>query len=197
MFASIRNLIFIGFLLASCANKKANEKSSQTILPIEASKKKSLSVSFLHQNHLKVAKNFAFDFQPDSFPYEGIGKLGYIPDSVLYAFKTLRNVDTLSHKFFLTIIVLKLELDHIRCCHQSYELRSKIGLIDSLADPLVYEYILATNLFDTRKPIESVTSALASNYVIKNKYLLENPEIKKLLNKMKPVEDSIMKGQYW
>jgi hypothetical protein len=104
--------------------------------------KQSIKTAYATQDNLQVARNFAEKFQLDSFQYEGVGRLGQVPDSVVYAFKTLRQTDSLSHKRYLGVIFLKIYLDHLRCCHQSYELRNNYSFapIDSITDPLLYEF---------------------------------------------------------
>jgi hypothetical protein len=150
------------------------------------------------QNDLKVARLYAKNYQPDSSSYRGIGKLENIPDSVVQAFKVIRRTDTASHERFLTLIFLKLYLDHLRCCHQSYEVRNNPGRsIDSVADPLLYEFIVSTRLFDFTEHVEFVSSAIGETWVSKNPALLGYPEIKEVVSKMRPVEDSIAKGLYW
>lgn len=195
----LRQIVIVIFLfISSCADRNSPNKNKQPSSAAETSKLTATDNIFSTQNHLEVAQQFADNFQPDTFLYEGIGKIGYVPDSVIYAFKDLRHSDSASHKRYLTVVFLKLYLDHLRCCHQSYEVRNKIGgSIDSLADPLVYEYNLATGLFDMNKPIEFINSGIGETYVKKNRQLAEYPEIKELLNRMKPVKDSIEKHLYW
>jgi len=185
-------------LLVSCGDRNNANKSGLPVPLVDTTNKSITHNDYLGQNHLEAAQRFANNFQPDSFPYKGIGELGNVSDSVVYAFRSLRHSDCISHKRYLTVIFLKLYLDHLRCCHQSYEVRSKMGgSIDSVADPLVYEYNLATRVFNTDKPIEFINSGIADTYVEKNKYLAEYPEIKELLYKMKPVKDSVEKHLYW
>src|SRR5574337_332517 len=191
-------IVASSLFLVSCGERNNSNKDSRTLSAVDTSNHSVTQDLYSTQNNLQVVKNFANDFQPDSFPYKGIGELGKIPDSVIYAFKALRHSDSVSQKRYLTVIFLKLYLDHLRCCHQSYEVRKKLNnSIDSVTDPLVYEYNLATRLFDTNKPIEFISSGIADTYVEENRYLAEYPEIKELLNKIKPVKDSIEKHLYW
>jgi hypothetical protein len=62
---------------------------------------------------------------------------------------------------------------------------------------LVYEYGLATGLYEVKKPVEFINSGIGDSYVEKNKHMLKHPDIKELWNKMQPVKDSIDKGLYW
>jgi hypothetical protein len=147
---------------------------------------------------LEIVRSFSKSFEPDSSAYKGIGTLKNIPDSIIRSFRTLRYSDTLSHKKYLTIILLKLYLDHLRCCHQSYEIRENpSGPIDSAADPLLYEFNLATKMFNINEYHEFISSGIADTYVESHQELLKYPEIKEVMEKIKPVSDSIDKGLYW
>lgn len=150
------------------------------------------------QNALEIVRRFAETFAPDSSAYQGIGTLKNVPDSVLRAFRMLRQTDSLSHKKYITVILLKLYLDHLRCCHQSYEIRENpAGAIDSAADPLLYEFNLATNMFGTNEPTEFISSGIADYYIETHKQLLRYPEIKEVKDKLELVADSIGKHLYW
>ena len=87
----------------------------------------------------------------------------------------------------------------MQCCHQSYELRVKpfvLG-IDSIADPLVFEFNLITKQFDNNKRIEMITSGLAHSWVESNKRLLKYDLIKKEYKTIKEIEENITKRKYW
>jgi hypothetical protein len=147
---------------------------------------------------LKIVRDFSNCFEPDSSAYTGIGSLQNVPDSIIQAFKILKQSDTLSHKRYLIVIFLKLYLDHLRCCHQGYELRDPFTLyIDSVANPMLYEFNLATKMFDLKTHHEFINSGIAHTYVEKHKDLLMYPEIKEIMDKIKPVEDSIIQHLYW
>lgn len=176
-------------ILFACSNNNLSSKNSNTI---------SLNDSVPSKTALETVSNFSKTFKPDSSAYKGIGTLKNVPDSVAKAFKILRQTDTLSHKKYLTVIFLKLYLDHLRCCHQSYEIREKMnGSIDSVADPLLYEFNLATKMFDLNKYHEFINSGIADTYVEKHQELLAFPEIREVINQIRPVSDSIAKHLYW
>jgi hypothetical protein len=152
----------------------------------------------LNNLNLRIASAFAIKYQPDSFAYAKIAKLKDVPDSVVQAFKNLRVVDSASCGRYLTLIYLKLYLDHLRCCHQSYEVRNKFGPnIDSVADPLLLEYVRLTKIYDINKPIEFISSGIGENWVLKNPWLMKDSLISSVMDKMKPVSDSILKHLYW
>jgi hypothetical protein len=145
-----------------------------------------------------MATNFAMNFQPDSSAYEGIGKLRNVPDSVVKAFKTIRTTNNATHDKWLAVIFLKVYLDHLRCCHQGYELRTNpANKVDSVEDPLLYEFVSSTKLFDLNKRIEFINSGTAESWVTETPSLLSEPEVKTILAQIKPVQDSIAKGLYW
>jgi hypothetical protein len=147
---------------------------------------------------LEIIREFSKTFTPDSSAYKGIGTLKNIPDSVIRAFRIIRQTDTLSHKRYTTVIFLKLYLDHLRCCHQSYEIRQHpAGAIDSASDPLLYEFNLATKIFGTYESREFISSGIANYYVDTHKEMLQYPEVKEVKDKIKPIADSIEKHLYW
>lgn len=182
-------LALLSVLFFACSdNNLSNKKSNLS----------QLGDSISNTVALGTVRSYSKTFEPDSSPYKGIGTLKNVPDSVIKAFKILRHTDTVSHKKYLTVIFLKLYLDHLRCCHQSYEMRGKMnGSIDSVADPLLYEFNLATKMFDLNKYHEFISSGFAHTYVEKHKEFLNLPEIKEVANQIQPISDSIAKHLYW
>jgi hypothetical protein len=177
----------------SCSNKSNRiSESSETTSNIR------LNEDSVNKTSLRIASDFAIKYQPDSFPYDHVAKLKDVPDRVVQAFKKLRVLDSASCGRYLTLIYLKLYLDHLRCCHQSYEVRNKFALgIDSVADPLLFEYVQLTKLYDTRKHIEFISSGIGEHWVLKNPRLMKDSLIKSVIDKMKPVNDSTLKHLYW
>jgi hypothetical protein len=194
MNTSVRNIIYaVGLIVSLCKCRTDSDKEQTSLNTVGQTNN-----AFEYQNHLEVVKKFATNFQPDSLPYDHIGTLGNPPDSVVYAFKALRQLDTVSHKRYLTVIFLKLYLDHLRCCHQSYEIRSESNApIDSVADPLAYEYLLATRFFNTTQSIEMLNSGIGDTYLEKNTDLLKYNDIKNLKKQIEAVGDSIVMHLYW
>ena len=151
-----------------------------------------------HQDNLKIARQFAENFAPDSTMQSGMRKTNYFPDSVVEAFKAIR-ADQQNQEKYLTLIYLKIYRGHLQCCHQSYELRAKpnsIG-IDSISDPLLFEYNLITKLFDNNSRIEIITSGIADTWVERNKNLLSDDQIKKEYRLIKTIQKNIENGIYW
>jgi hypothetical protein len=185
-------------LLLACVFVFSCTNNSTSHLKQNSDNWNSKQLSITATSALKIVENFSEIFKPDSSAYKGIGTLKNIPDSVIEAFKVLRQTDTLSHRKYLTVIFLKLYLDHLRCCHQSYELRDPFSpYIDSMANPMLYEFNFATRMFDFSKPHEFISSSIAETYVQKHKELLMYPQIRQAIDEMKPVEDSINKHLYW
>jgi hypothetical protein len=153
---------------------------------------------YANQDHLKLAKEFAETYSPDPFGKTGVTEVPSVPDSVLVAFKALGNIDKAAEEKYLTLIFLKLYRAHMQCCHQSYELRKNSAAnIDSISDPLLYEYNLATRQFNPDKRIEFVSSHIAQSWVDSNRYLLKYNQIRMEYDKIKKIEDSIAKHLYW
>lgn len=185
-------LVLVCVFVFSCTN------NSTTHLKRNSDNRNSKQLSVNRISALKIVENFSEIFKPDSSAYNGIGTLKNIPDSVIEAFKILRQADALSHRKYLTVIFLKLYLDHLRCCHQSYELREPFTpYIDSMANPMLYEFSLATRIFDLSKPYEFISSSIAETYIGKHQELLMYSEIKQVIDEMKPIEDSINQHLYW
>ena len=152
-----------------------------------------------NQDHLKIAREFAESYKPDSIPNNnGVANVPKVADSVLIAFKSLAYQNNEAAKKYLTLIFLKLYRAHMQCCHQSYELREgSIEKIDSIKDPLLYVFNDITKLYDHSARIEFVSSAISKNLVDSNQQLLQYDKIKLEYRKIQKVEDSIMKGLYW
>ncbi len=144
------------------------------------------------QGYLKIAQQFSETFVMDTILNNAMKQIHNFPDSIITAFKAIRFNKEEQEKY-LTLLYLKIYTGHLICCHQSYELRKNpnaIG-IDSLADPLLYEYNLITHQFNQNKRIEFVSSALAYSWIEKNNYLLSYEPIKKEYNKLKRIEKGI------
>jgi hypothetical protein len=157
---------------------------------------KDSSNKFSNQDNLKIAKEFAESYRPDSIPNNGIDELTNIPDSVVYAFRNLNNKE--AKEKYLTLVFLKLYRAHMQCCHQLYDLRTKFSnKIDSTTDPLLFEYNLATKQYNNNKPIEFIPSSIAKAWVDKNPYLFKYNKIKTECYKIEKVQDSILKHLYW
>lgn len=118
------------------------------------------------KDNLKIVRQFAEEFSPDTTTQNGLSKMNDFPDSIVKAFKELR-LDLKNQEKYLTLIYLKVYRGHLQCCHQSYELRKKTNIkgIDSVADPLLFEYNFITKQFDNKRRIEMITSGIADIWV--------------------------------
>ncbi len=154
--------------------------------------------SISHQVNLKIVRQFAENFVPDTTMQSGMKKMNNFPDSVVKAFKAIR-ADRQNQEKYLTLIYLKIYRGHLQCCHQSYELRTKTNSmgIDSIADPLLFEYNLIIKQFDKDKRIEMINSSMADSWVEKNKYLLSDDQIKKEYRLIKSIQKNIENGICW
>lgn len=147
---------------------------------------------------LSRAKRFAENYRPISSSESGIALLNNIPDSIVYSFKQLRLHGRSEYEKYLTLIFLKIYRTHLQCCHQGFELRNSIkkGNIDSLTDPLLYEFNLISNFFDNSNTIEFINSGISINWLEKNKKFLEYDEIKKEYEIFLKIYKDIDKGIY-
>jgi hypothetical protein len=101
-----------------------------------------------------------------------------LPDSVIVAFKNIR-MEPDSQEKYLSLLYLKIYRGHLQCCRRGFELRFNFNVngIDSISDPLLYEYNLLTKQFDATKRIEMITSGIAEIWVEKNNRLLNDDQI--------------------
>jgi hypothetical protein len=154
---------------------------------------------FTNQEHLKMAKEFAESYQPNSIPNDGVvANVPKVSDSVLDAFRSLAYQNNEAANKYLTLIFLKLYRSHMQCCHQSYELREgSIEKIDSVKDPLLYEFNRVAKFYNDNERPEFISSGISKAYVDSNQYLLQYDKINLEYKKIQKVEDSIMKGLYW
>ena len=187
-------LIFIMFI--GCREISSDKKAKKVNL-VTSDSSIVIKENISHQDNLEIARQFAVDFLPDTTMQGGMKKMNNFPDSVVKAFKAIR-LDRHNQEKYLTLLYLKIYRGHLQCCHQSYEIRVKpyvVG-IDSIADPLVFEFNLITKQFDNNKRIEMITSGLAHSWVESNKRLLKYDLIKKEYKTIKEIEENITKRKY-
>lgn len=196
-----RQIIIISTILliiSACRQNTSENKNSISSHVASAAKEIASHDSIYHQNNLKIVRKFAEEFLPDTTIQNGMNKMNSFPDSIIKAFKELRT-DRENQEMYLTLIYLKIYRGHLQCCHQSYELRANpnpLG-IDSITDPLLFEYNLITKQFDNDKPIELISSDIAYSWVDKNKRLLSFEHIKKEYTIIQTIRVNIEKGLYW
>ena len=190
-------ILTISIVISACGqssvdSKKENVKDSKQIDSVVVSQGNSQTI-----DNLNIARQFSENFTPDTTTENGFDKMFTFPDSVVTAFKSLR-LDRPNQEKYLTLLYLKIYRGHLQCCHQSYELRKNPSKgIDSITDPLLYEYNLIIKLFDSNKSIEMVGSGIAHNWVEKNKGLLSYDKIKREYKIIKTIQTNIEKGVYW
>lgn len=188
-------LITSQLLIISCNQNKSSQNTQvdniDTVITT-ADKLTSDSVSIL----LNVVRKFSESYDPKTNSKTEIPFLKNIPENIAYSIKRLRingNEEYIKH---LTLILVKLYKEHLKCCHQGYELRNKVSIvgIDSIADPLLFEFNLVSKIFDNKKPIEFINSAIAFSWVEQNKQLLDYKKLKSEYDKIKKIISDIEKN---
>jgi hypothetical protein len=160
---SFSAISFLFVLVAtSCSSgtttKKRNDINKDTIAP------KTTTFKMLSNDSLTVllnrTKRFAEKYKPVSNSELGIALLTNVPDSITYSFRQLRIRGNNEYAKYLTLILAKVYQTHLKCCHQGYELRNNIHGkgIDSIADPLLYEFNLISKTYDNTELIEFINS---------------------------------------
>jgi len=189
-----QHLIFLSIILliiSSCGQNSFDRKakSSDTVSSDTAI---GLPNVINLQDNLIIAREFAENFLPDTTMQDGLKKMNNFPDNVVRAFKALR-FDRVNQEKYLTLVYLKIYRGHLQCCHQSYELRVNLNSIgiDSITDPLLFEYNLITNQFDNNKRIERISSGIADSWVNKNKKLLSYDKIEGEYKIIKTIQRNI------
>lgn len=188
----------ISLFISACRQNSNGTPKIETLNTVSADSAIAIKDTISSQDNLKIARQFAEEFLPDTTMQSGMRKMNNFPDSIVKAFKAIR-IDQQNQEKYLTQIYLKIYRGHLQCCHQSYELRKKptgIG-IDSVADPLLFEYNLITKQFDNNKKIEIIASGIAETWVEKNKILLSDDQIKKEYRLIKTIQKNIENGIYW
>ena len=141
---------------------------------------------------LNRVKIFAENFTPKS---NSGASLSEAPDSIAYSFKQLRIHGNNEYIKYLVLILVKVYRTHLKCCHQGYELRKNAYYmgIDSIADPLLYEFNLISKTYDRAKPIEFVHSGIGQTWLDENKYLLEYDTLKREDKEIEKIGAGILK----
>lgn len=188
--------ILSALLTISCVQKKQKEKKE----PITIKSKDTIAGTFSRLSNdsliilLNRSKGFAEDYKPVSNTELGIALLTDIPDSIAYSFRQLRLNGNNEYVKYLTLILVKLYRTHLKCCHQGYEIRNKPRKgIDSIADPLLYEFNLISKTFDNNKPIEFINSGIGHSWLEENKQLLKYDRLKKEYEEIEKIGDGILR----
>ena len=194
-------LFLLVTIITSCNSETSSKKNSN----INQDSKDTIAATFkmLSNDSLIVllnrAKRFAEEYKPVSNSKLGIALLANIPDSIVYSYKQLRIHGNNEYGKYLTLVFLKIYRTHLRCCRQGYELRNHISKkenIDSLSDPLLYEFNLISKLFDNSQRIEFINSGIPHIWVEKNKKLLEYDRINKEYKEIEKISKNILTGIY-
>ncbi|HNP34063.1 MAG TPA: hypothetical protein PKN96_12290 [Flavobacterium sp.] len=151
--------------------------------------------SFGQERDIRALKEFAEAYQPTT---DKPAKLPTLPGKIKSSLLSLRQTHNPKLEQYLTFIFIKLYRSHLECCHQSYEVRTAHSSnIDSISDPLIYEYNLITQVYKPSDRIEMFSSSVAYDWVKKHPLLLKDIRIKREYDIIKSIEANIKKGKYW
>ncbi len=190
-------ILAISTIISACGYFSVDNRKCETMDTTHTDSWEAFQESSQTIDNLSRVRQFAENFTSDTTEQSRFNKTFTFPDSVVMAFKSLRS-DSINQEKYLTLLYLKIYRRHLQCCHQSYELReNSAGGIDSIADPLLYEYNRITNFFDSNKSIERIGSGFAEAWVEKNKRLLSYDKIKQEYKTIKTIQHNIEKGDYW
>jgi hypothetical protein len=150
-------------------------------------------------DNVSALRQFAENYEPKNDSNQFAANLPSVPDKIKNSFPTLRQKNKKELEQYLTLIFLKIYRSHMECCHQSYELRTSKAthMIDSIGDPLIYEYNLIIKKYNPNTLIEFVPSNIGYDWTKKNPSLLKYNAIKKEYDIIKQIETNIDKGIYW
>ncbi len=189
--------ILLVLLNTYCAPKKQDEKKE----PVTIQSIDTIAAIFnrLSNDSLTIllnrSKKFAENYKPVSNSEFGIATLTNIPDSIVYSFRQLRLHSNNEYVKYLTLILVRVYRTHLKCCHQGYEMRNKPSGkgIDSIADPLLYEFNLISKTFENNKPIEFINSGIGHSWLEENKQLLKYDRLKKEYEEIEKIGDGILR----
>ena len=140
-----------------------------------------------------VAKEFAENYAPGK---DGPAQLDRVPAEVVHAFEKLSIEDPSSCTKYLALVFIKLYRSHLECCNQSYDLRTKPSpSIDKESDPLLFQFISLTKMFDASRSIEFISSGMPYEWIKTNPRLLKDHSIQHEVAIIKMKEAQIGKGK--
>lgn len=181
-------------IISACGHSTIESKKNDKVNTVLSDSITIVNENIRVRDNIEIAKQFSENFNPDTTIKNGFAQMFNFPDSVVSAFKALRS-DRKNQEKYLTLLYLKIYRGHLQCCHQSYEIRKTIRQdigIDSISDPLLYEFNLITKQFDSRKRIEMISSGIADNWLTKNKQLLEYDKINSQYKLIRTIEKQIV-----
>ena len=189
-------ILLVYLILSACKHSTLDNKNETLDVYLKDGKIDTIANSNTTDN-LKIAKQFAETFVPDTTIQSGFNKSFTFPDSVVTAFKFLRS-DKPNQEKYLTLLYLKIYRGQLQCCHQSFELRRNLTKgIDSILDPLLFEFNNITKFYNSNERIEMIGSGIGVVWVEKNNYLLSYDKIAQEYDTIKLIETNIEKGSYW
>jgi hypothetical protein len=150
---------------------------------------------FGQESDNKTLKEFAENYKPTT---DKVAELPIVTSQIKLNLLSLRQSDKAKLEQYLTLIFIKLYRSHLECCHQSYEVRTAhSSTIDSIVDPLVFEFNLITKVYKPTDRIEMFSSGIVYDWVKKHPTLLNDYRIKKEYKIIKSIKANIEKRTYW
>lgn len=131
-----------------------------------------------------LLKKIVNDFNPHKSGTERVPTLPILTDSVRNILYKACAQSPKEAKDYLTLMLLKLYYSHLDCCNQSYMLNQGTTEIDSLAKPILYEFLRLSNINDP-KLIYELYSDIAYDLVKKN---CRRVRFKPILSEVKKID---------
>ncbi|HMU45556.1 MAG TPA: hypothetical protein PKC72_04260 [Chitinophagaceae bacterium] len=191
----IYTLLLVLITIQSCTEKKKSISTGKI-----DTQPGSRQIELINHDSAKVLlqkiKYWSESFNPQTSLGGKIIRVPEVPDSIGKSIKALRQSSNNEFEKYLTLVLLKIYRCHLTCCNQGYELRNRTSAvgIDSIADPLLFEFNLVAKTFDNNKPIEFINSAIAFSWVQENKKLLDYNKLKSEYDKIKKISSDIKKN---
>ena len=151
-------------------------------------------VSPLKANHDSIVKTFVENFTPDTLSPRKV----HFPIHLIKSVKLLQKESPSSLERYLTLLYLKILKGHLHCCHQTFEIRSNVidkVVIDSISDPILYQYNLITKQFSTET--EMISSGFVEKYIDNIPELLKYNKILEINDEIEQIDNKIKNEIYW
>ncbi|KJS05177.1 MAG: hypothetical protein VR77_09260 [Flavobacteriales bacterium BRH_c54] len=103
------------------------------------------------------------------------------------------SIDKNASEQYITLIILKLYRSHLECCNQAYEIR-KTNIIDKEEQPLLYQFIILSNIIDVNEIKEFLPSSIGYDFVMEKPSLRKYKAIDNEMNTINRILKRIKKG---
>lgn len=156
-------------LLVICAGLSCNSDSNRNNFQDRSSK--IMATSFVcNQDYDRLLLKYANDFSPTTIDLNGSMSIGL--KSFLLSIDTSCLRKQTNYKYFITFILVKLALNHLRCCNQYYDLYQ---MREGPAAIVINEFNRLGGY--SQLWLEMLNSGLVVDYISNEKSLLVNPKI--------------------